>query len=212
MSEDRPLAEMTDRRNPLSAQKRLALFSDRIECWDGETLERRIGLNQVASVRLAVEMAGSTTQVACRVAGPAGEIAFGSRTARNGAFEDNSAQFTPFLVALHQGLEPRYGEVAFLEGQSVGFRLILSGLGLLMALVAAAVIGFFVVVEESAMLAFAGFPFLVIGAYLAWVFKPAGPVKYDPEGLVERFGGSGKGRQGGAVTPLSPPAEGRGPG
>jgi len=193
MSEDRPLAEMTDRRNPLSAQKRLQLFSDRIECWEGQTLERRIALDQVARVRLAVEMAGSQTQVACRVTGPTGEIVFGSRTANNGAFEDNSAEFTPFLVALHRALEPRYGEISFVEGQSMGFRLIMSGLGLVMALIAAAIVGFFFFVEESAMLAFAGFPFLVIGAYLAWVFRPVGPVTYDPEGLVVRFSGAGKG-------------------
>ena len=187
MSEETPLAQMTDRRNPVSAQKRLELFHDRIECWRGDTLERRIGLDQVSQVRLAVEMAGSKTQVACRVTGPAGEIVFGSRTAEKGAFEDNSAAFTPFLVALHQALEPRYGDVAFVEGQSVGFRLIMSGLGLIMALIAGVIIGFFALVEESAMLAFAGFPFLLIGGYLAWVFRPAGPTAYDPGGLVKRF-------------------------
>lgn len=193
MSEDSALAHMTDRRNPLSAEKRLAVFSDRIECWAGETLERRIALDDVSQVRLAVEMAGSTTQVVCRVTGPAGEIVFGSRQSQNGAFADNAAEFTPVLVALHRALEPRYGDVSFVEGQSLSFRLILSGLGLVMALIAAAIIGYFLLVEESAMLAFAGFPFLLIGGYLAWVFKPAGPVKYDPGGLVERFGGAREG-------------------
>ena len=190
MNDDQPLAEMTDRRNPLSAPKRLQLFSDRIDCWDGETLERRIGLDQVATVRLAVEMAGSTTQVACRVAGRNGEIVFGSRRSQNGAFADNSAEFTPFLVALHRALRPRYDQVAFVEGQSVGFRLIMSGLGLVMALIAAATIAFFALVEESAMLAFVGFPFLVIGGYLAWVFRPTAPAAYDPDGLITRFSGS----------------------
>jgi hypothetical protein len=191
MSEDSALAQMTDRRNPLSPEKRLAVFSDRIECWAGETRERRIALPDVSQVRLAVEMAGSTTQVVCRVTGPAGEIVFGSRRAQNGAFSDNAAEFTPVLVALHRALEPRYEAVTFLEGQSLSFRLIMSGLGLAMALIAAAIIGYFLLVAESAMLAFAGFPFLLIGGYLAWVFKPAGPVKYDPSGLVERFGGGG---------------------
>jgi hypothetical protein len=190
MSEDTPLAQMSDRRNPLSAPRRLKLFSDRIECWTGDTLERRIGLDQVSGVRLAVEMAGSQTQVACRVKGPGGEIVFGSRRAEHGGFADNAAEFTPFLVALHRALAPRHGEVAFLEGQSLGFRVIMSGLGLVMALIAAAIIGFFALVEQSAMLAFAGFPFLLIGGYLAWVFKPVGPVTYDPERLVERFGDS----------------------
>ncbi len=189
MSEDTPLAQMSDRRNPFSAPKRLELFSDRIECWAGERLERRIGLDQVAGVRLAVEMAGSQTQVACRVKGNGGEVVFGSRRSENGGFADNAAEFTPFLVALHRALEPRYGDVEFVEGQSLGFRVIMSGLGVVMALAAAAIIGYFLIIEESAMLAFAGFPFLAIGGYLAWVFRPAGPVKYDPHGLVERFKG-----------------------
>ena len=29
--------------------------------------------------------------------------------------------------------------------------------------------------------------FLVIGGYLAWVFRPGVPVAYDPEQLIERF-------------------------
>ncbi|MCR9129187.1 MAG: hypothetical protein NXI12_06670 [Alphaproteobacteria bacterium] len=191
MSEDAALAVMTDRRNPLSPEKRLQLFEDRLECWTGETLERRIALDQVTQVRLAVEMAGTLTQVVCRVTGPSGEIVFGSRKASNGAFGDNAAEFTPFLVAVHRALAPRAEAVRFVEGQSMGFRLIMSGMGLIMALIAAAIIGYFLIEEESAMLAFAGFPFLLIGGYLAWVFRPAGPVKYDPDGLIERFAGAG---------------------
>lgn len=186
-SSEAALATMSDRRNPLSAPKCVTLFDDRLECWTGETLERRIALDQVAQVRLSVEMAGTLTQVVCRVTGPSGEIVFGSRKANNGAFDDNAAEFTPLLVAVHRALKPRADAVKFLEGQSMGFRLIMSGLGLVMALLAAGIVGYFLLVEESAMLAFAGFPFLLIGGYLAWVFKPAGPVKYDPEGLIERF-------------------------
>lgn len=193
MSDDAALAVMTDRRNPLNPEKRLQLFEDRLESWTGESLERRIALDQVTQVRLAVEMAGTLTQVVCRVTGPSGEIVFGSRKADNGAFNDNAAEFTPFLVAVHRALTPRAEAVKFVEGQSMGFRLIMSGLGLIMALMAAAIIGYFLIEEESAMLAFAGFPFLLIGGYLAWVFKPAGPVKYDPDGLIERFAGAGEG-------------------
>lgn len=187
MSDAAPLAAMTDRRNPLSSEMRIVLFEDRLESWSGDVLQRRIQLDQVVQVRLAVEMAGSLTQVACRVTGPSGEIVFGSRKADKGVFEDNAAQFTPLLVALHRALEPRGDHVRFVEGQSLGFRLIMSGLGLIMAMTAAALIGFFVVIEESVMLAFAGLPFLLIGGYLAWVFKPAGPVAYDPAGLIRRF-------------------------
>jgi hypothetical protein len=187
MSDETALAAMADRRNPLSSAKRLQLFEDRLECWTGATLERRILLDQVTQVRLAVEMAGSLNQVVCRVTGPSGEIVFGSRRADNGAFEDNAAEFTPFLVAVHQALGPHGDAVTFVEGQSMGFRLIMAGLGFVMALMAAMIIGYFLIMEESAMLAFAGFPFLLIGGYLAWVFRPAGPVPYDPDGLIARF-------------------------
>lgn len=187
MAAETPRVEMTDRRNPLTPVRRIVVFDDRLEAWTGETLERRITLGAVSQVRLAVEMAGTLTQVVCRVAGPSGEIVFGSRRAENGGFADNAAEFKAVLVDVHRALEPFQGQVRFVEGQSLGFRFIMSGLGLVMAGMAAAIIGYFFLVEGSAMLAFAGVPFLVIGGYLAWVFKPTGPVAYDPDGLVARF-------------------------
>ncbi len=187
---DTPLARMTDQRNPLSAVQQLILHDDRMECWADDTLKKRIPLNDVTQVRLAVEMAGQDKQVVCRVTGPSGEIVFGSRRASNGAFADNVAEFQALMVALHTALKPRFGEVAFVEGQSLGFRLIMAGLGLVMAAAAIAFTAWFLAVEENAMIALAGLPFLLIGGSLAWVFRPMRPFPYDPDKLIERFSGA----------------------
>ncbi|MCP2671862.1 hypothetical protein NHF40_13065 [Maricaulaceae bacterium EIL42A08] len=184
------LARMSDRRNPLSPEQALVLHPDRLECWTDNSLTRRIDLGAVTQVRLAVEMAGQDKQVVCRVTGPQGEIVFGSRRANKGAFDDNVVEFQALMVALHTALKPRFEEVAFVEGQSLGFRLIMAGLGVIMAAAALFVIGWFAIVEESALLAFAGFPFLLIGGSLAWVFRPMRPLPYDPDKLIERFSGA----------------------
>ena len=186
---DTPVARMTDRRNPLSPEQTLVLHEDRLECWADDSLSRRVDLGSVTQVRLSVEMAGQNKQVVCRVTGPHGEIVFGSRRANAGAFEDNVVEFQALMVALHTALKPRFDDVAFVEGQSLGFRLIMAGLGAVMAVLALCVIGWFAVVEQSALLAFAGFPFLLIGGSLAWVFRPMRPLPYDPAKLIERFSG-----------------------
>jgi hypothetical protein len=62
--------------------------------------------------------------------------------------------------------------VRFVEGQSLGFRVIMALLGASMAALALFFMGWFALVEESALLAVAGFPFLLIGGSLAWVFRP----------------------------------------
>ncbi len=187
MTRTDPLSTMTDRRNPFSAVQTVRLFDDRLEAWAGETLARRIALDRITQVRLAVEMAGQSQQVVCRVTGPDGEIVFGSRRAEGGAFADNVEAFQALMVALHAALRPRFDSVEFLEGQSLAFRLTMALLGSAMAGMAAVFMVWFAWVEESALLAFAGFPFLLIGGSLAWVFRPARPLVYDPEKLIERF-------------------------
>jgi hypothetical protein len=184
---DAPLAVMTDRRNPFSPVQTLRLYADRLEVWAGETLARRLALETVEQLRLAVEMAGQQNQVVCRVTGTGGEIVFGSRRAQAGSFEDNVAEFQGLLVALHTALRPRFDQVRFVEGQSLGFRVIMALLGVAMAGLALFFIGWFALVQESALLAVAGFPFLLIGGSLAWVFRPVRPLDYDPEKLIERF-------------------------
>lgn len=188
---DPVLCEMTDRRNPLRPDQAICVFDDRIEASEGDTLTRRIALDQVRQVRLSIEMAGQQTQVVCRVAGPSGEIVFGSRRATApGHWADNALAFRAVLVAVHEALRPRFDAVRFVEGQSLGFRLFMSGLGAAMAVLALGFAGFMLVDGQSPMLTLAGFPFAVIGGYLAWVFRPGRPVPYDPEGLIVRFSGA----------------------
>lgn len=187
--DETPLATMTDRRNPLAAEQTLTLHEDRLESWANNSLTRRISLDAVSQVRLAVEMAGQQSQVVCRVTGPSGEIVFGSRRANNGAFDDNVVEFQTLMVALHTALRPRFDQIGFVEGQSVRFKLIMAGMGIILAGVALAFMSWMSAVEGSAMLTVAGLPFLVIGGYLAWVFRPTAPLAYDPEKLIERFSG-----------------------
>ncbi len=187
--DDKPLAHMADQRNPLQPAQTLTLYADRLESWTEDRLVRRIALSDVTQVRLAVEMAGSQSQVVCRVTGPAGDIVFGSRRAQKGGFDDNVVAFQTLMVALHEALRPRFDQLSFVEGQSMGFKLIMAGLGVTMAAIALAFMGWFALVEESALLTVAGFPFLVIGGYLAWMFRPTAPLHYDPEKLIERFSG-----------------------
>ena len=186
MDETRELAAMTDRRNPFAPIQTLRLYEDRIEAWAGQTLSRRIPLNRITQVRLAVEIAGQINQVVCRVTGPGGEIVFGSRRSEGGAYTDNVVEFQALMVALHTALRPRFDTVRFLEGQSLAFRVVMALFGSVMAGLALFFIVWFAM-QDSALLALAGFPFLVIGGALAWVFRPARPLVYDPEKLIERF-------------------------
>jgi len=185
---DSVLSQMEDRRNSLHPNRDVRLFADRIEWLERGKLVRRIALDQVRQVRLSVEIAGQQTQVVCRVQGPSGEIVFGSRrTVSPGVWEDNALAFQNILVGLHQSLRFRFDAVRFVEGQSLGFKLITSGLGVTMATLALGFSGFMMMVQENAVLTFASLPFAVIGGYLAWMFRPGRPVLYDPEGLIARF-------------------------
>lgn len=183
-----PLAHMTDRRNPLRPDRELVLFADRIEWREEARLVRRIAIDQISQVRLAVEVAGQQTQVVCRITGPAGEIVFGSRRAvAPGSWADNALEFRGFLVETHAALRPRFDAVRFVEGQSMAFRLLISALGVLMAGLGVVFAGWMMLVRESAMLAVAALPFVAIGGYLAWLFRPGFPLPYDPEKLIDRF-------------------------
>lgn len=183
------IASLSERRWPRAPLTEIQLHPDRLEAWTGSALHRRIPLDQVREVRMAVEPAGQQRVVVCKVEGPSGEIAFSSLRAENGAWVDNLRDFQRVLVALHQALAPRAGEVRFVEGQSLKFRLIMSGAG---AAILAAALGYCIhmaFVAGNVVLAFAGAPFAVVGAALAWAFRPGRPAPYDPHKLVERFGG-----------------------
>jgi len=183
------LASLSERRWPLGPLLEVRLFDDRIEAWNGAALERRILLDRVETVRLCVEMGGQQSLVVCRVTGPSGEIAFSSRRAESGGWADQALEFQRLLVALHRRLAARGDEVNYLEGQSLTFRLVMSGAGAVLLAAALGFSGYMVVVEANAVLAFAGAPFALVGAALAWVFRPGRPIPYDPEKLIARFGG-----------------------
>ncbi len=185
---DAPLARLKDRRNPINPARDVVLYADRIEWVENGKLERRIALEAVASVRLSVELAGQQSQVVCRVGGPSGEIVFGSRKAVSpGVWEDNALDFQTLLVRVHESLRPRFDAVRFTEGQTLGFRLAMGGIGVVMTSMAISYMGWMMLKEQSAMMALAGLPFAAIGGYLAYVFRPGRPVPYDPEGLITRF-------------------------
>jgi len=133
-------------------------------------------------------MAGAQSQVVCRVNGPSGEILFGSRRAVSlSDWEDNALDFQSLLVALHEELRPRFDSVRFTEGQTLGSRLILGGIGVVMASMAISYIVWMLLNAQSAMLALAGLPFAALGGYLAYAFRPGRPVPYDPGALITRF-------------------------
>ncbi len=184
---DNPIVSMTDRRSSGSPTLSLQLHTDRLECWTGPKLAHRIAIDQVKQVRLSVETAGRQAQVVCRVSSGSSEIVFGSRRVQNGIYEDNVEAFQTLMVALHEALRPRFHRIVFVEGQTLQTQLIVSLVGLAMAALALAVMGWFALDQGSYLLAAVGFPFLVIGGYLSWMFRPTGTATYDPEKLVERF-------------------------
>jgi hypothetical protein len=185
---DAPIAQINDQRNALRAARQIILYRDRIEWVEEGRLERRMALDAVTGVRLSVEMAGAQSQVVCRVSGPSGEMLFGSRRAVSlSEWEDNALEFQTLLVALHKALRPRFDTVRFTEGQTLGSRLLLGGVGVVMASMAISYMAWMMLNEQSAMLALAGLPFAALGGYLAFAFRPGRPVPYDPEALITRF-------------------------
>jgi len=183
------MASLSERRWPLSPLVEVQLHDDRLEAWNGASLERRILLSEVMEVRLSVEPAGPQTRVVCRVRGAQGEIVFSSRRAEKSGWVDNVRDFQRVLVALHKQLSPRAREVSFVEGQSLKLRLALSGAGLAILAAALGFCAYMALGRGNVVLAFAGAPFAVVGAALGWAFRPGRPVPYDPDQLVARFGG-----------------------
>lgn len=185
---DAPIAQIKDQRNALRAARQIILYPDRIEWVEEGRLVRRMALDAVTGVRLSVEMAGAQSQVVCRVSGPSGEMLFGSRRAVSlSEWEDNALEFQTLLVSLHKALRARFDTVRFTEGQTLGSRLLLGGVGVVMASMAISYMAWMMLNEQSAMLALAGLPFAALGGYLAFAFRPGRPVPYDPEALITRF-------------------------
>ncbi|MFP4519658.1 MAG: hypothetical protein ACLFQ5_09390 [Oceanicaulis sp.] len=183
------ITSLSERRWPLSPLLEIRLHADRLEAWAPDGLERRIALEQVTEVRLSVEPAGPQSRVVCRVTGPDGEIVFSSYRAEKSGWSDNALAFQRLLVALHRQLAARAGAVRFVEGQSLKFRVIMSAAGGAILAAALAFSAYMLIDRSNLVLALAGAPFMVVGAALAWAFRPGRPAPYDPEKLIERFGG-----------------------
>jgi hypothetical protein len=184
--EDTAIATLADRRGAMAKPQTLHLYADRIERVRDGVVDARLRLDAIRRVRLAVEMAGREAQVVCRVTGPSGEMALGSLSATGpGQWTNNAANFRAFVIALHEALAPRAAEVEFLQGPSLGLRIALSALGAAMALTGAFFFAWFFLVEERAALGFVAAPFAVLGAYVAWLFRPTPPQPYAPEEMAK---------------------------
>lgn len=181
-------ARLTDRRGAHGPARELVLLDDRIEVIEQGRIAHRLSLDNIASVRLSVEMAGPDTQVVARLKGPGTEIVFGSRSyLAPGRWANNAVEFRAMVLAVHKALRPRQGEVRYIEGHTLGLRVLIFALGMGMAL-AGLIYGWWMGMERgNSMLALAALPFIVIGGYLAWIFRPGVPVPYDPDQLIERF-------------------------
>lgn len=188
MSEPALITRMTDRRNAMSPQADLRLYEDRIELIQNNKIERRLALKDVTKVRMAVEMAGQDTQVVCRVYAHGKAINFGSRAFKGpGSWTNNALEFRTFVLELHKILQNTDSDITYVEGQTLAFRVIVSTLGgVILGL--GLFFGYYLWVEENnTMLALITLPFMAIGGYLMWLFRPGIPLPYDPKGLIKRF-------------------------
>ncbi len=173
-------ASYSDRRNATSAEQFIVLESNRISVSEGGTLKRAITFDDVREVRLGVEMAGRDSQVVCRITAKDGtRITLGSRSWQSlGQWENRAAGFRDFNTALHRALQPYAETIRFVEGQPLWFGFVMSGLGLMLAMLGGG-FALFLLLNDNLM-GFGGVPGLIIGLYLAWMFRPRAQKPYDP--------------------------------
>lgn len=170
----------SDRRSSTAPEQCITLESKRISVSETGTLKRAIAFDDIAEVRLGVEMAGRDSQVVCRIAGKNGtRITFGSRHWISvGQWENRADRFRDFNAALHSALLPHANTIRFIEGQPLWVGFVMSGLGLVVALLGG---GFaFYLLRDENLIGFGGVPGLIIGLYLAWMFRPRAQKPYDP--------------------------------
>ncbi len=178
-------ASYTDRRNAASPDQCVSLESERISVSEAGKLKRAIRFEDIVEVRLGVEMAGRDSQVVCRIRASDGTlIVFGSRAwVSVGAWKNQAGDFREFNTALHRALLPYRDGIAFIEGQPLWFGFVMAGLGLLIAALGA---GFAIyLLLDDKPLGLGGIPGVIIGLYIAWMFKPRAPQPYDPELYAE---------------------------
>jgi hypothetical protein len=170
-----------DRRNAGQKERVYTLDGAELVVTEDDSVKRRLPLADIVQVRLAIEMAGADSQIVCRISDREDtEIVIGSRSwAGVGVYEQRADTFSAFLTALHKALEPRWGEIRFLEGQSMAFMATMFILGLVLAALGG---GFFVLLTlvQGKVLGWGALPFFGIGFWLAAMFRPRGPKTYDP--------------------------------
>lgn len=177
----------SDRRNAAAKEQLIALESNRISVSEQGALKRAIAFDDITEVRLGVEMAGRDSQVVCRITAADGTIiVFGSRSWQSlGQWENRAVGFRDFNTALHRALLPYAATIRFIEGQPLWFGFVMSGLGLMLALLGGG-FALFLLLDENPV-GFGGLPGLIIGLYLAWMFRPRPQKPYDPRLYADKL-------------------------
>ena len=153
-----------------------------VQTLDDGTEAHRFALADIRQVRMAVEMAGQTSQVVVRVTDQAGrELVFGSMTFISpGVFRGEYESFRALLTELHLALLPHREQVRFLEGQSMAFMITMFLLGGLIAAMGAVFFVVLFLLQENAYGLFL-IPVALMGGGIMRMFWPKGPQPYDPE-------------------------------
>ena len=181
-------ASLSDKRNATAPELVWSVEDSVLTARKDNQIVRQVPAGDVRQVRLSLEMAGKEVQVVCRVLTDDGEAVFGSQSwAGVGSWNNRAASFRALLGEWHSVLLPRRDQIVFVEGQSLGFRWVMTVFGGVMALGGTAVALWFLVVQENPAGLFAVAP-AVTGGWMAWLFRPKPPKPYDPE----TYAGSGR--------------------
>jgi hypothetical protein len=175
-----------DCRGATSADQIIALESNRVSVSEDGKIRRAISFDEIREVRLGVAMAGRDSQIVCRISANDGtQIVFGSRRwKRVGEWENHADLFRDFNAALHSRLLSHATQIDFIEGHPLWVGFVLSGLGLLIFALGA---GFaFYLLQSDNLVGLGGIPGMIIGLYLAWMFRPRAPKSYDPARYATR--------------------------
>lgn len=171
-----------DRRNAASKTCLYGIEADRLTVSDEDgTHLVDLPYDRISEVRLAVEMAGQESQIVCRLKTADGQqLAVGSRLWQGpGLWKNQADSFNAWLRALHAALEPHEAQIRYLEGQTLGFMLIMFALGMLLAVMGAGFLVLLVFAQQNPSGLFL-IPVALLGGWLARMFWPRAPKTYDP--------------------------------
>lgn len=175
-----------DRRGATSNDQIITLESKRVSVSENGNLRRAIAFDEIREVRLGIEMAGRDSQIVCRISARDGtRITFGSRRWKSvWEWENRADLFRDFNAALHGKLQTRWAQIDFIEGHPLWVSFVLAGLGLLIFGLGAAFT--YYMLGNNNLMGWGGIPGMIIGLYLAWMFRPRAPKFYDPERYIAR--------------------------